>query len=352
MVAEFDARSVLDVGCGTGAFACLLADRGIQTVGVDPAAASLEVARTKPGAQRVRWLQGDATTLPELQVDLATMTGNTAQVFLTDDDWSATLRGIHAALRPGGHLVFEVRDPAGLEGGAGTVRRPRSRSTPPTWGGSSRGATTHRSADGRLRPVRCSGRRQEVWCTDRLDRTSVLLTRVELRGLEPLTPTLPGAGSTPELGFSPTVHACRGPRSSAAVRQLGYSVGYSSARVLGERPKSTDEGRCWAQPGAAAATTLEAIPPAVRRAALVRLMKLLIRVPLSPREGRSSATKIVATAKISSPSSTGTLLPSSTQQRPAAATLSHSVTVGNRLSFDALGASGAPAPSELMRRRA
>jgi ubiquinone/menaquinone biosynthesis C-methylase UbiE len=70
MVAEFDARSVLDVGCGTGTFACLLADRGIETVGVDPAAASIEVARGKPGAQRVRWLHGDATSLPGLQVDL------------------------------------------------------------------------------------------------------------------------------------------------------------------------------------------------------------------------------------------------------------------------------------------
>lgn len=112
IVAELDARSVLDVGCGTGTFACLLADRGIETVGVDPAAASLEVARTKLGAQRVRWLHGDATSLPELQVDVATMTGNTAQVFLSDDEWSATLHGVHAALRPSGHLVFEVRDPA------------------------------------------------------------------------------------------------------------------------------------------------------------------------------------------------------------------------------------------------
>jgi SAM-dependent methyltransferase len=112
MVAEFDARSVLDVGCGTGTFACLLADRGIETVGVDPAAASIEVARAKPGAHRVRWLHGDATSLPELQVDLATMTGNTAQVFVSDDEWSATSHGIHSALRPSGHLVFEVRDPA------------------------------------------------------------------------------------------------------------------------------------------------------------------------------------------------------------------------------------------------
>jgi SAM-dependent methyltransferase len=112
IAAEFGARSVLDVGCGTGTFACLLADRGIEVVGVDPASASLDIARAKPGAPRVRWLHGDATSLPDLQVDLATMTANVGQVFLSDEEWSATLCGIHAALRPGGHLVFEVRDPA------------------------------------------------------------------------------------------------------------------------------------------------------------------------------------------------------------------------------------------------
>ena len=109
---ELGARSVLDVGCGTGTFACLLAERGLEVTGVDPAAASLDVARTKPGADRVTWLHGDATTLPPLQVDLATMTANVAQVFVTDEDWAATLSTVHAALRPGGHLVFETRDPA------------------------------------------------------------------------------------------------------------------------------------------------------------------------------------------------------------------------------------------------
>ena len=111
ITAKFGARSVLDVGCGTGTFACLLADRGIEVVAVDPAAASLDAARAKPGAQQVRWLHSDATNLPELQVDQATMTANVAHVFLTDEEWSATLRGIHGALRPGGHLVFEIRDP-------------------------------------------------------------------------------------------------------------------------------------------------------------------------------------------------------------------------------------------------
>jgi SAM-dependent methyltransferase len=112
LVDEVGARTVLDVGCGTGTFACLLAARGIDVVAVDPASASLDVARSKPNADRVQWLHGDATTLPDLDVDLVTMTGNVAQVFLSDTAWNSTLQGIHAALRPGGHLVFETRDTA------------------------------------------------------------------------------------------------------------------------------------------------------------------------------------------------------------------------------------------------
>ena len=112
MADEFGADSVLDIGCGTGTFACLLARRGLTVTAVDPAQASLAVARTKPGADRVRWVHGYATDLPSLQVDLATMTGNVAQVFLTDAEWAATLRAAYAALRPGGRLVFETRDPA------------------------------------------------------------------------------------------------------------------------------------------------------------------------------------------------------------------------------------------------
>ncbi|MFF1821027.1 class I SAM-dependent methyltransferase [Kribbella sp. NPDC058245] len=112
MVTEFGAERILDVGCGTGELACLLAGRGVEVIGVDPAAASLEVAKGKEFADRVQWVHGDATTLPPLQVDLAVMTGNVAQVFLTDEEWSATVAGIRAALKPGGRFVFETRDPA------------------------------------------------------------------------------------------------------------------------------------------------------------------------------------------------------------------------------------------------
>jgi SAM-dependent methyltransferase len=111
MAREFGAHSVLDVGCGTGTFACLLAAEGFEVVGVDPALASLDVARGTPDAERVRWIHGDATSLPPLNADIAFMTGNVAQVFLTDEEWMATLTGIREALRPGGRLVFETRDP-------------------------------------------------------------------------------------------------------------------------------------------------------------------------------------------------------------------------------------------------
>jgi SAM-dependent methyltransferase len=81
VAAGLGARSVLDIGCGTGTFACMLAGRGIDVIGVDPAWASLEIARGKQGAGAVRWLHGDATTLPPLAVDAAFMTGNVAKCF-------------------------------------------------------------------------------------------------------------------------------------------------------------------------------------------------------------------------------------------------------------------------------
>lgn len=114
---ELGATSVLDVGCGTGTLACRLAASGVDVLGVDPAEASVDVARSKPGADLVEWLVG---TAPDVaadparadRYDLATMTANVAQVFVDDADWSATLGAVRSCLRAGGYLAFESRDPA------------------------------------------------------------------------------------------------------------------------------------------------------------------------------------------------------------------------------------------------
>ena len=78
VVDEFGAARVVDLGCGTGTLACRLAGRGISVVGVDPAAASLAVARRKPHAEKVRWVHGGASAAAGLEVDLIAMTGNVA----------------------------------------------------------------------------------------------------------------------------------------------------------------------------------------------------------------------------------------------------------------------------------
>lgn len=117
LVDEFGATAVLDVGCGTGTLCSRLAERGMRVLGVDPAGASVNVARTKAGADRVTWVVGttlDVAADParHQQYDLATMTANVAQVFLEDHEWLANLGAIRTCLRPGGHLAFESRLPS------------------------------------------------------------------------------------------------------------------------------------------------------------------------------------------------------------------------------------------------
>ena len=81
-------------------------------IGLEPALASLEIAKQKPNSDKIRWIHGDIKKLPAMKVDFAVMTANVAQVFLTDDSWVETLIGARQALTSNGHLVFEVRDPS------------------------------------------------------------------------------------------------------------------------------------------------------------------------------------------------------------------------------------------------
>jgi SAM-dependent methyltransferase len=105
-----DARSVLDLGCGTGLLTVSLTRPGRRVVGIDPSATMLAYAAARPGADGVTWVQGDSRDIPGTGFDLAVMTGNVAQ-HIPDPAWERTLADIARALRAGGTLVFESRNP-------------------------------------------------------------------------------------------------------------------------------------------------------------------------------------------------------------------------------------------------
>jgi hypothetical protein len=75
----------------------------------------IEIARHSPYGDRVEWICGGAGQLGTPDADLAVMTGHVAQFFLTDERWHAALVALHAALRPGGRLAFETRNPEARE---------------------------------------------------------------------------------------------------------------------------------------------------------------------------------------------------------------------------------------------
>ncbi len=110
LVLESDA--VLDVGCGTGSLLHLARHRGHtgRLVGIDPAHAMLDVARSRSD---IDWVHGDMSSYrPGPAFDLVVMTGHAFQALVTDAEIAVTLDGIHAALRPGGRFSFETRNPA------------------------------------------------------------------------------------------------------------------------------------------------------------------------------------------------------------------------------------------------
>ncbi len=124
-------NTIVDIGSGTGRLASMLAEAGFEVIAVEPQTTMLKLAARQPHANQISWLHGTAAELSPRCADLVFMTGHVAQYFLDDTTWRDLLAAIRRALRPGGHLAFEVRNQAmeGWRQWATSEPRPISRGT-------------------------------------------------------------------------------------------------------------------------------------------------------------------------------------------------------------------------------
>lgn len=112
LAASLGTSRAVDLGCGTGTLARLLASQGVAVVGVDPDPEMIRVARSKGPDGLVDWRLGHSDVLEPDSADFAVMSGHVAQVFTDDDAWVRALSDLHTALVTGGTLAFESRNPA------------------------------------------------------------------------------------------------------------------------------------------------------------------------------------------------------------------------------------------------
>lgn len=118
---ERPVRRVLDIGCGTGGHALLLAERGYEVTGVDRSLLMLEQARSKEGADFVRWRQGDARGFDvetEASFDAAILMFAVLGYQLSNADVLATLQNARRHVCAGGLLCADFwHGPAVLKQG-------------------------------------------------------------------------------------------------------------------------------------------------------------------------------------------------------------------------------------------
>jgi len=105
--------TMLDVGCGTGTMALMMARRGWRVWGVDASAGMLHEAWRKSMHKRSRisYLRQEMTRIRlPVRVALAVSLFDTLNHLTRPRDLLAAFRCIRAALLPGGYLIFDLND--------------------------------------------------------------------------------------------------------------------------------------------------------------------------------------------------------------------------------------------------
>jgi predicted TPR repeat methyltransferase len=113
---EVRGRRMVDLACGTGTLALMMAEQGWLVTGLDSSAAMLAQAREKvmyaAHQEAVLLLQGDmrdgARLLPAESADLVTCTYDSLNYMLTERDLGACFRSVAYILAPSGLLIADM----------------------------------------------------------------------------------------------------------------------------------------------------------------------------------------------------------------------------------------------------
>lgn len=111
LLKKIDVKTIADLGCGTGRLTTHFAAAGYDITAIDPNEEAIEYAKSKENPGGITWMIGDCTNLQTNASDAVIMTANVAQVFLTEDSWRNVVSDAYRALKPGGHFIFDTRNP-------------------------------------------------------------------------------------------------------------------------------------------------------------------------------------------------------------------------------------------------
>ncbi|WP_062106097.1 class I SAM-dependent methyltransferase [Bacillus niameyensis] len=111
LLKKLNIKKLADLGCGTGRLTSHFAKVGYHITAVDPNEEAIEYAKSKEYPSEVSWIVGDSSNLKSNAFDAVIMTANVAQVFLTDKSWQLAISDVYRALKPGGHFIFDTRNP-------------------------------------------------------------------------------------------------------------------------------------------------------------------------------------------------------------------------------------------------
>lgn len=115
-------HSIVELGCGTGTLAAILASRGYQVTAVDLSPDMLSVAAGKCGELDVQLVCQDMSRLAlPIQADAVICCLDSLNYVTRPAQVQRTFQRVFRALKPGGLFLFDVKTPYALEGADGQV---------------------------------------------------------------------------------------------------------------------------------------------------------------------------------------------------------------------------------------